>query len=287
LPKALAGGKPTFGYGNDQFLPDFENDIDKALYITAQENPSKADAKYREFLRQHGFDDGDISAFGQELRLYIKQKAASAVNAGQAGGSLPIDFMRTEYPTLYSGFLAKMGLPATTTPSPAAPVAAPTFPKVAPPTPLVPVTPGLKPEASTVTFSTDAQDLFDTQVPGFEGVLRTLVQGLFPGVRVYIGTEIGEFYGYTSPLTPSSFRIALNPKALKEASANPQLQKSRLLKTLFHELSHNIEKAWIRAADANEGFHTHHKARKGKHADRAGGCTPRRRPCSRLRMRMK
>ena len=249
LPKALAGAAPAYNFGTAQFLPDFANDIDKALYITSQKEPSKADAKYREFLRQRGFDDENISYFGAEVRDFIKQKAAAAVQSEglDTGGPLPIDFMRTKYPETYSVILSNAGLFS----SPAVPAPAPlTFPKVAPPTPLVPVAPGLKPEAATVTIEKNAQKLFDTWVPGFEGVLRTLVQGLFPGVRVEIGTASGDFYGYTSPLTPSSFRVSLNPEALKEASNNPQLQKARLLKTLFHELSHNIEKAWIRAADA-------------------------------------
>jgi predicted SprT family Zn-dependent metalloprotease len=247
----LAGAKPPYIYGTAQFLPDFANDIDKALYITSQAKPSKADEKYREFLRQHGFDNDSISYFGTKIQDFIKQKAAAAVQTEglDTGGPLPIDFMRTKFPKSYSGFLSYAGLfssPAAPTPAPLAPLS---FPKVAPPTPLVPVTPGLTPEAATVTIEEPAQKLFDTWVPGFEGVLRTLVQGLFPGVQVEIGTRSGDFYGQTLPAGLKGFRIELNPKAFEKNVPDPELRKARLLKTIFHELSHNIEYTWVREAD--------------------------------------
>ena len=61
----------------------------------------------------------------------------------------------------------------------------------------------------------------------------------------------GSFYGQTTPrIDGKGFYIDLNPKAFEENVPNPEFRKARLLKTVFHELSHNIEYSWIRAADA-------------------------------------
>ncbi len=68
LPRELAGAKPNWGYQEKNGRIQFESDIDKALYITAQKTPSKADAAYRTFLKQNGFSDSDIKAQGVAMR---------------------------------------------------------------------------------------------------------------------------------------------------------------------------------------------------------------------------
>lgn len=73
LPKQLAGAKPRYGYGDKQFTLSFENDIDKALYITSQKTPSKRDADYREFLKENGLTDAQIQSEGQKVRAEIKR----------------------------------------------------------------------------------------------------------------------------------------------------------------------------------------------------------------------
>jgi hypothetical protein len=78
LPASLAGAKPRYSYGSKQFEVQFQSDIDKAAYITAQKNPSKADTQYRDFLRSQGMSDADISAHGANVRSQIKGMAANA-----------------------------------------------------------------------------------------------------------------------------------------------------------------------------------------------------------------
>lgn len=80
LPKELAGAKPRYGFGSKLFTLNFKSDIDKALYIVAKEIPSKADAKYMEFL-QGIYPDAsieEIRAKGKIVRSAIKELARGA-----------------------------------------------------------------------------------------------------------------------------------------------------------------------------------------------------------------
>lgn len=64
LPNDLARAQPR--WKTSQVV--FESDIDKALYITAQQSPSRRDLDYRNFLREHGYSETDINVGGVELR---------------------------------------------------------------------------------------------------------------------------------------------------------------------------------------------------------------------------
>lgn len=74
LPQSLRGAKPRYNIGSKSFEPQFESDIDKALFIVAQTKPSKSDAKYLEFLRGHfpELKDNQIRDFGRAVRNEIK-----------------------------------------------------------------------------------------------------------------------------------------------------------------------------------------------------------------------
>jgi hypothetical protein len=76
LPQYLSKAKPRYNYGQKAFIPQFESDIDKALYITAQTTKSQNDEAYREFLRKQGFTDESINSTGQLIRNKIKEEAA-------------------------------------------------------------------------------------------------------------------------------------------------------------------------------------------------------------------
>lgn len=79
LPRELSGAKPRYGYGSKQFTLGFESDIDRALYITAKDiTVSKADPRYRQFLRDNGFTDSDIAREGNKLKDRIKATAKNA-----------------------------------------------------------------------------------------------------------------------------------------------------------------------------------------------------------------
>lgn len=68
LPKDLVGAKPRWKTSTIEF----ESDIDRALFITSQKTPSKADARYREWLRSQGLTDEDIRTRGLEVRAALK-----------------------------------------------------------------------------------------------------------------------------------------------------------------------------------------------------------------------
>tara|TARA_R110000851_G_scaffold122772_1_gene252298 strand:- start:557 stop:5038 length:4482 start_codon:yes stop_codon:yes gene_type:complete len=79
LPNDLAKAKPR--WKTSQIV--FESDIDKALYITAQQSPSKRDLDYRNFLREHGYSETDINVGGVELRQRMNAIGAK-LNAGES-----------------------------------------------------------------------------------------------------------------------------------------------------------------------------------------------------------
>lgn len=79
MPKDLAGAKPRYGYGQKQFTLDFDSDIDRALYIVGKDaTKSKADPRYRQFLKDSGLSDSDIAARSQEIKDKIKAIAKDA-----------------------------------------------------------------------------------------------------------------------------------------------------------------------------------------------------------------
>lgn len=86
LPKELAGAKPKWRSASIEF----DNDIDRALYITSQQRKSKADAQYREFLKQQGFDDAAIDQTGAQLRAHMKQLATDSGLNGGSGDVLQV-----------------------------------------------------------------------------------------------------------------------------------------------------------------------------------------------------
>lgn len=93
LPRELSGAKPRYGYGSKQFTLGFDSDIDRALYITAKDTTaSKADPRYRQFLKDNGYTDSDITREGQALKDKIKAIAKDAkaghLVIGESGGNI-------------------------------------------------------------------------------------------------------------------------------------------------------------------------------------------------------
>ena len=84
LPKELHQAKPRYSYGSNQFNLAFENDLDKAAYITAQNTKSKSDEAYVQFVRTAtGLSDMAIRSYGQKVKDHIKSVARSAVNGSE------------------------------------------------------------------------------------------------------------------------------------------------------------------------------------------------------------
>lgn len=88
LPKDLAGAKPRFNIRDSSFTPEFESDIDKALYILAQKNPSKRDADYLQFVMEAtGIDDPDQI---RNLAQMVRRKVGETARGAEQSGSLSI-----------------------------------------------------------------------------------------------------------------------------------------------------------------------------------------------------
>ncbi len=207
----MAGAKPKYNFGTASFTPQFANDIDKALYITAQAKPSPKDKEYRQFLQDNGFTLAQIQIYGKGVRDYLKGKAQALINSGQNGGFIPVDYMREINPDTYKTITGAKPLPAAPTPvapTPApkpapkakppagsAPIIPPTQ-NLPPPTPLVTPTPGLTPKPARIDVSPLSEKELNTAVPGIVDVARTLIQGLFPGTHFELqSTTIPGAYG--------------------------------------------------------------------------------------------
>lgn len=73
LDRELRGAKPRYNIGQDTYIPKFESDLDKALFIIAQKNPSARNADYLKFVMKHtGLDESGAVNAGQSLRNQLK-----------------------------------------------------------------------------------------------------------------------------------------------------------------------------------------------------------------------
>lgn len=86
LQSDLRGAKPRFNLGSESYTPNFESDLDKALFIIAQPNPSKRDADYLKFaMKQTGMSNIEARVAGQKIREEIK-----GLVGGQPTGTVEI-----------------------------------------------------------------------------------------------------------------------------------------------------------------------------------------------------
>jgi len=87
LPRELAGAKPGYNIGRAQYTPQFESDVDRALFIVSQTKKSARDESYMEWLRGQLPDLSDVQlrAAGRDVRAHIK-----ATVSGQPEGNVAI-----------------------------------------------------------------------------------------------------------------------------------------------------------------------------------------------------
>jgi hypothetical protein len=77
LPPDLKGAKPRFNIGYSSYVPEFESDLDKALYIIAQTKRSKRDADYLKFvIDTTGLNAAQARKLGATVRTRIKSAVA-------------------------------------------------------------------------------------------------------------------------------------------------------------------------------------------------------------------
>jgi hypothetical protein len=73
LPRDLKGAAPRYGMGKIQYQPQFESDLDKALYIVAQGNKNKRHDDYVKFITDNtGMTPEQAVAAGREVRTKLK-----------------------------------------------------------------------------------------------------------------------------------------------------------------------------------------------------------------------
>ena len=74
LPSNLITAKPRYNIGSTPYLPDFESDIDKALFIVAQVSKSAQDDKYMAWLKNifPDLSEHQIRMSGRQVRDHIK-----------------------------------------------------------------------------------------------------------------------------------------------------------------------------------------------------------------------
>ena len=83
LPSNLAGAKPRYAYGGNQFELKFDNDIDKAAYITAQATPSRFDKDYLKFVMDAtGMTEAEVRRHGALVKASIKETSKNAETGG-------------------------------------------------------------------------------------------------------------------------------------------------------------------------------------------------------------
>ena len=87
LPRELAGAKPRYNMGQSVYIPQFESDVDKALFIVSQANKSARDESYMVWLRGLLPDrrDFELRMAGKSVREHIK-----ATLRGQPEGDVVI-----------------------------------------------------------------------------------------------------------------------------------------------------------------------------------------------------
>jgi hypothetical protein len=73
LPKELAGAKPRYNIGMKSYEPVFESDVDRALFIVAQQKKSAANDQYLAFLRATGMSDEKIAENAATVRARLKE----------------------------------------------------------------------------------------------------------------------------------------------------------------------------------------------------------------------
>lgn len=75
LAPDLRGAKPRYNMGQNQYVPEFANDLDKAMFIIAQTNRSRRDADYLSYvMKQTGLNENQARTAAIELRGKLKDQ---------------------------------------------------------------------------------------------------------------------------------------------------------------------------------------------------------------------
>ena len=99
LPRDLAGGKPRYRIGSAEYIPEFESDLDKALWIISQKTPSKRNTDYMKWIMENtGMTERETMEAGIRIRGQIKD-----IVKGSEPGSVSIpSLFKSQEPTIKS-----------------------------------------------------------------------------------------------------------------------------------------------------------------------------------------
>jgi len=233
------------------FTLEFANDVDKALYFTSMPNKSTYDLQYRDFLKNVGFTETQIEGYGKGLSRNLLNLAQENLNKGITSGPLMVDYMRTFEPQAYTGIVSKAAIPEAPAQPPVTTAQPPVVDPAAVSTGVTEVTPEVA-AATSMEFIGSTEAELEKRVPGVTSVLKEIQTRLYPNTKFTINSRGGlgknTFGQIVAPQyisDPYSVKINLNAIEKTYKVGN----KTKIMHTLMHELSHALEVEHFRYAD--------------------------------------
>ena len=100
----------------------------------------------------------------------------------------------------------------------------------------------------------DKKDLskLEADIPGVLGVLREIHARLFPGMILEIKVDRSVSRGSSKVVNSGKVDLVVNPSMIKLELGTGDAGKTKILHTLFHELSHPIESVYLKNLPANQ-----------------------------------
>ena len=278
LPKSLKLGKWTYTYGNKgKFELAFATDVEKALFQASKKTLKDKDPEYVQWLKDQGLSDNEIKGYGAQFRQLLKEQVEAQLKAGKNSGTIAVPrFTLKGLARPEPG--APAPKPAPVTPPAPAPVMPPqTAPTPAPQAPIAPVkvpftesvsvrkdrTAGNSsflvtkaPNQEQVQIQSTPRELqaLENALPGAIDLLREVHARLLPGtdMRLVIENDPDSTrFGWNAVGLGRNFTLSLNPNAIAKAARDEKDKKAFLTRTMFHELSHNVENFYLSRAPKN------------------------------------
>ena len=98
LPTDLSKSNPTYNYGSHHFDLEFETDIDKAAFISAQKTKSKRDADFVKFVMQHtNLTEEQVRELGRFIKEDIKHNAKLLIEVNNGESIISVDKTYDEF----------------------------------------------------------------------------------------------------------------------------------------------------------------------------------------------
>lgn len=264
LPKKLAAGAPKY----DKFRLQFPSGVERALFQISKANPTQQDLEYRDWLKGQGLTDTQITEYGKQLRVQLKQQFQGMKNEPASTPMVVQPFTPIVKPEPVKAAPLPTAKPVPTTtaqptavaePTPATAQATPTKPPTtAQPAPPPPQTAPFTQAPSEFVIDTPFENELEQYIPGIGAVMREIQQNLFPGTKMSIvrtgprANFRGQMQVDFGGLTANDMTMRLNIDALKSEFTNPEKFKAKLLHTIFHEMSHPVEYFYVANASKEE-----------------------------------